>query len=327
MAIIRPIAALVGDVAGGMAVDRSAGARDDGAAGAATAVNGNEFHGMSFFGKLGAALRYGMVDMVASVGRWLVAGLLVAALITVLVPDSLFTGLSEYPLLAMLAVLVAAIPMYICATGSIPVAMSLMMKGLSPGIAFVMLMAGPAANFASLIILGKSHGRKATAIYVASVAVTAIVFGLAIDLLLPRSWFAIAGAPAAGCHVEADIFATVCSIVLLALLALSPWLLRRAGSHAGCGCGASCGCEGEKCACETSTNNTAMSTMTFKVSGMACVHCRNRVADAVSKVCGVESADVDLGKATLTVSGDMDSDAVMEAVRVAGYEIELVEPA
>ncbi len=161
----------------------------------------------------------------------------------------------------------------------------------------------------------------------ASVAVTAIVFGLAIDLLLPRSWFAIAGAPAAGCHVEADIFATVCSIVLLALLALSPWLLRRAGSHAGCGCGASCGCEGEKCACETSTNNTAMSTMTFKVSGMACVHCRNRVADAVSKVCGVESADVDLGKATLTVSGDMDSDAVMEAVRVAGYEIELVEPA
>ena len=70
-----------------------------------------------------------------------------------------------------------------------------MMKGLSPGIAFVMLMAGPAANFASLIILGKSHGRKATAIYVASVAVTAIVFGLAIDLLLPRSWFAIAGAP------------------------------------------------------------------------------------------------------------------------------------
>lgn len=326
MAIIRPIAALVGAVAGGMAVDRSAGAQDESAAGAATTVNGNEFHGRSFFGKLGAALRYGMVDMVASVGRWLVAGLLVAALITVLVPDSLFTGLSEYPLLAMLAVLVAAIPMYICATGSIPVAMSLMMKGLSPGIAFVMLMAGPAANFASLIILGKSHGRKATAIYVASVAVTAIVFGLAIDLLLPRSWFAIAGAPAAGCHVEGDIFATVCSVVLLALLVLSPWLRRRAGSHshshACCGCGASCGCEGEKCACETSTNNTAMNTMTFKVSGMACVHCRNRVADAVSKVCGVESADVDLGKATLTVSGDMDSDAVMEAVRVAGYEIE-----
>ena len=329
MAIIRPIAALVGAVAGGMAVDRSAGARDDGAAGAATAVNGNEFHGMSFFGKLGAALRYGMVDMVASVGRWLVAGLLVAALITVLVPDSLFTGLSEYPLLAMLAVLVAAIPMYICATGSIPVAMSLMMKGLSPGIAFVMLMAGPAANFASLIILGKSYGRKATAIYVASVAVTAIVFGLAIDLLLPPSWFAIAGAPAAGCHVEADIFATVCSVVLLALLALSPWLQRRFGHKHGagaCHCGAGCGCE-DDCACETSNNKIAMNTMTFKVSGMACVHCRNRVADAVSKVCGVESADVDLGKATLTVSGDMDSDAVMEAVRVAGYEIEPVEPA
>ncbi|WP_303024293.1 permease, partial [Duncaniella muris] len=69
--------------------------------------------------------------MVGSVGKWLVIGLIVAALITVLVPDELFLGLSQYPLLAMLVMVVVSVPMYICATGSIPIALSLIAKGLT----------------------------------------------------------------------------------------------------------------------------------------------------------------------------------------------------
>lgn len=183
MAILRPLAALVGAVAGGYAVDRSDRSTPD--APTAVSLPDDELpHG--FAARAIAALRYGFIDMVASVGKWLVIGLVVAALITIFVPDSFFTSLSQYPLLAMIAVVIVAIPMYICATGSIPIALSLMLKGLSPGIAFVMLMAGPAANFASIILLSRTYGRRTTAIYVGSVVVTAILFGLAIDMLLLR---------------------------------------------------------------------------------------------------------------------------------------------
>lgn len=209
-ALIRPVAALAGSFFGGMAVDKFAPGAD--IASAAQQNDDSDIPG-SFFGKVWASIRYGMVDMVSNVGRWLVTGLVVAALITVLVPDSLFTGLSRYPLIAMFAVVVVAIPMYVCATGSIPIALSLMAKGLSPGIAFVMLMAGPAANFASIMILGRTVGRKATAIYAASVCVTAIAFGLVIDTLLPASWFALSGGAHASCHTDGfGIFDSACSL-------------------------------------------------------------------------------------------------------------------
>jgi len=110
-----------------------------------------------------------MVDMVSAVGKWLVIGLIVAAVITVFMPDDLLVGLSNHPLLAMLVMVLLAVPMYVCATGSIPIALSLMLKGLTPGVGFVLLMAGPAANMASVMVLNRSLGRRATAIYVGSV--------------------------------------------------------------------------------------------------------------------------------------------------------------
>ena len=186
-AIVRPIAALVGSVAGGMAVDRSDkdGENDTPQNASATACSDDCCRSAAeaeaprgFINKMWAAVKYGLTDMVASVGKWLVIGLLVAAVITVAVPDSLFLSLAEYPLLAMLVMVAVAVPMYVCATGSIPIAMSLMLKGLTPGVGFVLLMAGPAANFASVMVLRKSLGRRATAVYVLSVVVTAILFGL-----------------------------------------------------------------------------------------------------------------------------------------------------
>lgn len=298
-AIIRPVAALVGAVAGGWAVDRL----DPEAPGAVTAAPAPQPHGPGFLGKLVEAVRYGFLDMVASVGKWLVVGLIVAALITVFVPEELFVGLSRYPILAMLAVVVVAIPMYICATGSIPVAMSLMMKGLSPGIAFVMLMAGPAANFASLMVLGKTQGRRATIIYVASVVVTAIAFGLLIDLLLPAEWFAIGhGGAGAHAHGGISVFQLICSAVLVVLLIVAPLKAHKHHHHI-----------------EIEEINQDMATHRFKVQGMACEHCRKRVEQAAGAVEGAASATVDLGEGILTVTGTADPDAIVKAVELAGY--------
>ncbi len=136
------------------------------------------------------ALKYGYVEMIADFGKWLILGLLVAAAITAFIPDSLFTLFKEYYVLNILLILLISTPMYICATASIPVALSLIIKGISPGAAFVLLMAGPATNFASLIILHKEIGTRKTVIYLLSIVIGATMFALFIDFVLPHEWFA-----------------------------------------------------------------------------------------------------------------------------------------
>ncbi len=136
-----------------------------------------------------AALKYGYVDMMHDFGKWLVIGLLIAAAITAFVPDSVFVLFKEYYVLNILLILLISAPMYICATGSIPIALSLMLKGVSPGAAFVLLMAGPATNVASLIILKREIGTRKTLIYLASIIIGAIACAVVIDFILPQEWF------------------------------------------------------------------------------------------------------------------------------------------
>lgn len=317
-AIVRPIAALVGSVAGGMAVDRSDkdGDNDMPVTASATACSDGCCQSAAeaeaprgFINKMWAAVKYGLTDMVASVGKWLVIGLVVAAVITVAVPDSLFLSLAEYPRLAMLVMVAVAVPMYVCATGSIPIAMSLMLKGLAPGVGFVLLMAGPAANFASVMVLSKSLGRRATAVYVLSVVVTAILFGLLIDYLLPAQWFAIGGAAdtIAHCHVEWPWFPTLCSALLVALL-LRAFVAGAAERR-----------RFRKESNNTSTTDTTMQKV-YKVNGMACAHCKATVEKAVGAVAGVSSVAVDLPTGRVAVDGAYDPKAVAEAVTNAGFD-------
>lgn len=296
-AILRPLAALLGSVAGGFAVDRSD--KDEEKAVCRLSTEDDRLP-EGFLARCTAAVRYGFVDMVASVGKWLVIGLVVAALITVFVPDSFFTSLSQYPLLAMIAVVIVAIPMYICATGSIPIALSLMLKGLSPGIAFVMLMAGPAANFASIILLGKTYGKRTTAVYVASVVVTAILFGLAIDLLLPASWFIPPTASLhEACHSALPVFDTLCSALLVALLIFAA-ISHRHHNH--------------------SHKISTDMKKTYKIDGMACPHCSANVEKTIRSLDGVEDVVVNLSAGTAEVTGDASAAKVSEAVRLAGYD-------
>nr|MDY5756513.1 permease [Eubacteriales bacterium] len=182
-AVIRPIAALVTAVLGGIAVGRSERKNAVRICCQPNVENVAEHKGLGR--KLLDALRYGFIDLVGSIGGWLVAGLVIAALITVYVPADFFAVIGSKPLLSMVTVLVIAIPMYVCATGSIPIALSLMIKGLSPGTALVLLMAGPAANFASFTLISREMGRKSAIIYLASIVVGAMTFGLIIDYVLP----------------------------------------------------------------------------------------------------------------------------------------------
>ena len=297
-AIIRPIAALCGAIFGGMAVGQFAPDRQEEQQKQCCGETSKSV--TPVHKRLVEAIKYGFVDMVDMMGKWLVIGLVIATLITVFVPDSLFIGLRHHPLVAMIAVVLIAIPMYVCATGSIPIAMSLMLKGLSPGVAFVLLMAGPAANFASILILNNTQGRRATAIYVGSVIITAITFGLIIDYMLPQQWFAL-HSTAIGhcCHVHLGPFETACSVILILLLLAAA--IKSIIPH--------------------KTNKTTEMTQVFKIEGMNCAHCRATVEKAIAAIDGVDTVEVSLSKNTATVSGNYNEQEIIKAVQLAGFDI------
>jgi hypothetical protein len=107
--------------------------------------------------------------------------LVLAGIITVLIPSDLMAKHLGGGLPAMLIMLAVGIPLYICATASTPIAAALILKGASPGAALVFLLAGPATNVTSLTVLFGLLGKRATVIYLASIAVVSVAFGLALD--------------------------------------------------------------------------------------------------------------------------------------------------
>ena len=291
-AILRPVAALITGVCGGLLVNRLV--KEDDAlvtADASCAVEtGN---------RLWRVLKYAYFRMIQDIGGRLVIGLLVAALIQVAIPDEFFLHFGKQPLLQMLVILVVAVPMYICSTGSIPVAAALMMKGLSPGAALVMLMAGPAVNLASILVVRKALGRQFTVIYLLTIVGFSILFGLlvnAIGITVPAA--ASADACCAGEAVLPGTFKLICATVLtlLILFALTMKLFERFSRKA-----------------------VDPDTVVYTVEGMHCSHCEASVCRAVEEIPGIESAQASASGKTLTIKGSAAEDAIRAAVEKAGY--------
>lgn len=265
----------------------------------------------SFGEKIKCAIKYAFVDMMQDIGRWLIVGLVVAGLITVFVPASFFEIFASSSLLSMLFVLLLSIPMYLCATGSIPIAVALMLKGLSPGTALVLLMAGPAVNAASILIVSKVMGRRTLLVYLGSIITGAMIMGLGIDYLLPREWFL---QPLAAihehCHHGMPIFNIACS-TLLAILLINAFIRRHGHSHHSCGCG---NCEEGQCNCEKESGSAML-----EIDGMSCNHCKASVEKALRGVKGVESVNIDLATGRAVVNGSFDIDEAIKSVESIGF--------
>jgi len=291
-AVVRPAAALITGVCGGWLVSRLV-PEDD------AVISSGASCGVETGNKLWRVLKYAYFKMIQDIGGRLVIGLLVAALIQVAIPDEFFLHFGQQPLLQMLVILVVAVPMYICSTGSIPVAAALIMKGLSPGAALVMLMAGPAVNLASIMVVRKAMGRRFTWIYLLVIVGFSILFGLLVNAFgIDTS--AMTSADAC-CAEEAALphpFKLVCASVLtlLILFALSMKLFERF-TH------------------KTADPDTAV----YSVEGMHCSHCEAAVCRAVEEIPGVESAHASASRNTLTIKGPAAEEALRAAVEKAGY--------
>lgn len=291
-ALMRPIAAFVTALFGGALTALFADKQSND-----VAINSSQSNCRGFLQRCGAALKYGFYDMIQDVGKWLVIGLLIAGVITLVVPDDFFTFLSSYPLLNMLLVLVISAPMYLCATGSVPIAAALILKGLSPGAAFVLLMAGPATNMAAMLVIGKVLGKKSLALYLLSIIVGAFSFGLLIDLVLPAAWFSVdSGAIPVVCCDSGLSIVEIISSVLFALLLVIAFI----GKY--------------KIQKNRSMENS------YTVKGMMCNHCKANVEKHLMALDGVEAVSIDLATATVNVTGDVPAEIIAKTVTDLGYE-------
>jgi len=333
-AVVRPVAALVTALLGGTFVNLFDKNGNEQSA-VLGAEDGRETVQRSFLQKLSDAIRFGFVEMMEDIGKWLVVGLVIAGLITVFVPNEFFAVFKDNTLMSMLLVLCISVPMYVCATGSIPIAVVLMMKGLTPGSALVLLMAGPACNAASMLVIGKVLGRRTLVLYLIAIVVGAIMFGVGIDYLLPREWFTshLIGAHAC-CHEETAWWQWV-STAVLALLLLNVLRLRLMHGHV-CSCGGDehCHChedhcccqgddEGQNCALDAAGDNGAEGVSQYVVKGMNCSHCRSSVEKAVRGLPGVTDVSVDLQSGKMVVHGEhIDDESVREAVESIGFNLE-----
>lgn len=299
-AIIRPLVALVTALLGGFVVNKTE--KESASDGNYSCQDGcSSKSQIKPQNKLIMALKYGFVDMIQDVGKWLVIGLLIAGLITILVPDSFFGMFADKPFLNLLMVLVFSIPMYLCATGSIPIAVALMLKGLSPGAALVLLMAGPATNAASILVVGKVLGRKTMIIYLSSIIVGAIGFGLVIDYLLPAAWFTlpISKATVVSCHTQVS-WVKVISSILFVLLLLNAMILKYLNSK--------------------KIKQTIMTNKVYRVGGMNCNHCKTSIEKNIGKLDGVTAVKVDLDDGYVYVEGNLPELMVKQTIEDLGFK-------
>lgn len=137
----------------------------------------------SVWEKVVAGFKYALLDVWGDIAVWFFAGLIIAGLITALVPDELLMNWLGGGISSMLIMLVIGIPLYICATASTPVAAALILKGVSPGAALVFLLVGPATNVTSLSVLVGILGKWSTVRYLLVLSLSAITFGLLTDFV------------------------------------------------------------------------------------------------------------------------------------------------
>jgi uncharacterized membrane protein YraQ (UPF0718 family) len=125
-------------------------------------------------------MRYALTDILDDIWHWLLAGLVLAALVITYIPADTLAGWGS-GLPAMLMMLLIGIPMYICATASTPLAAAMLLAGVSPGTVLVFLLAGPATNLATMGVIQREMGSRTLVLYLVGISLSSILIGLTTD--------------------------------------------------------------------------------------------------------------------------------------------------
>ncbi len=189
-AIFRPLAALITGIVGGMLVNVF-GCDTETKISEPEKCTGQCCRSGRLRQRLTGGLKYGFVTLPQDIGKAIFVGLIIAAFISALVPEGYFAEKLGTGVLPMVIMMFLGIPVYVCATASVPVAAALILKGLSPGAALVFLLTGPATNAASFVTIWKVFGRATAIIYLATVAGSALLCGIMLDYIVGGVGFEI----------------------------------------------------------------------------------------------------------------------------------------
>lgn len=307
-AIFRPVAAFVSGIVGGFAtllLKRDSAADEHWLKYHVSAED--ELARPEESGSLGSRLARGMkfafVDLLGDIALWLLIGVGIAAVISMIVPDDFFAASISAGLPQMLLMMLFGIPLYVCSTASIPIAAVLMGKGISVGAAFVFLMTGPATNVATLLIIGRVMGWRVLITYLASIALLALGFGFGLDYLTSHTPLTVLNVVEHE-HLLPPWITWGSAGLLTFFLALhflevaDRRLLRR------------------------KSMKMKQSDVEIKIDGMTCSHCVRTVADSLKRVAGVADVSVVLDTGRAHVAGEnIDPAALIQAVEDVGYKV------
>lgn len=280
--------------------------------------------------------RYGFYEFLMDIAKWLVIGILIATLMAVIIPDNFFTNYLDNEPLSMLVVLLASIPLYLCATASVPIAAVLILKGLSPGAALVLLMAGPATNAATITVIKKVFGNKTLISYLGSIISGALIFGILINHFLPREWFLINqhAEHLSHSHELLPNWLQVASVIILVGLIINGYIRRYLNKIN----------TNNKTTIKTQKlNSTLLNNLqenknstpqfgdftmaspllskSFTVKGMTCSHCKNSAESNLLKLPGISKVNASPQNNLIEIEATkFDLDQIKSTIESLGYE-------
>ena len=235
-------------------------------------------------------VRYSFSEIPQDIGKWLVVGTLLGGTISVLIPERLFSQYITSPF-DFLVALLAGIPLYVCATGSIPIASSLIQKGFSPGAALIFLIAGPATNVITLSFVRAKLGKRSFYVYLATIIVVAIGLGLGFNYL----WALLGKNPeviSGGGKTLPYGFKLISGIILATIIARTVFRPR---------------------------GDIRQPDFTIKVSNIHCAQCKSTLESKINELNGVDGVYVDVKAKLIKVQGTVTQEEIRRKIEEAGY--------
>ena len=252
-----------------------------------------------------SGVKYGFLTLPADIVIPLTQGLVVAAAIAILIPPQFIAEhFSSSNLIQYTMMLAVSLPIYVCATASIPIAVVLMAKGITPGAAFIFLMAGPATNASSIAVIKNILGKRTLYHYLVLIAFTAISFGYILDNFLTITLPDMSSHTHH--HVMDDYGSIILSVIFLVILVNAYFYRSKSEST-------------DSKDIENNIEND-QEKIAITVDGMTCSHCKESVESAIYSFSGVASASVDLLTGNVIVVGSgLDETALKEKITAKGF--------
>jgi len=296
-ALFRIVASLITALAAGSMVN-ILGRKDPDQA-AEALPNGNQEN--SYGSRLKTIASYVEYDLLGSIAKALLTGMIIAGIITALIPDGFFERYLGNNVLSMLLMLVVGIPLYVCAAAATPIAASLIMKVISPGAALVFLLTGPATSAITIATVLKVLGKKATIVYLLAIALVSLVLGYLLNIL--TVYFGFQNIMVLNNQGMLPAWLKISGSVILAIMIGWYYLKVKILDKT----------RGEE---DMEDKRTSLT-----VQGMTCMHCAGNVKKAVESVAGTSDVDILLDEKTVKFEiVDTDSiEKVKQAIERAGY--------